>query len=132
MRLSLLVKIRQFSIAMLEATPFAADNPDLYFEWSPELHGGRQGSMVPFHMRLLIARLPQLLGRYRETLEKLYQIKTTIGTILHNLSEGKCENGSDTDLSSEIRASSIQLWKKRELETQYYIITCALGVKVSY
>ena len=51
-RLSLLVKLKQFSNAEVEAEAFGdLDRPDLYFEYYPEVYQERRGSMVPFQFR---------------------------------------------------------------------------------
>ena len=70
----MLVKLRQFSVAEVEAEAFGdLDRPDLYFQFYPEMYpGGRQGSMVPFAFRILLAELPQHLGKQHETLDRLY------------------------------------------------------------
>jgi hypothetical protein len=51
-RLSLLVKLKQFSNAEVEAEAFGdLDRPDLYFDFYPEVYHERRGSMVPFQFR---------------------------------------------------------------------------------
>ena len=51
-RISLLVKLRQFSVAEVEAEAFGdLDRPDLYFQFYPDMYGSRRGSMVPFAFR---------------------------------------------------------------------------------
>nr|CAD7262308.1 unnamed protein product [Timema shepardi] len=78
-RLALLVKLRSFSLAEVESEPFGdLDRPDLYFQFYPELYGGRLGSMVPFAFRLLIAELPQFTGKYKDALNKLHILLATV------------------------------------------------------
>ena len=46
------MKLRRYSLAEVECEQFGQlDAPDLYFEFYPELYGGRRGSMVPFSFR---------------------------------------------------------------------------------
>ncbi len=74
-RLALLVKLRQFSVAEVEAEAFGdLDRPDLYFQFYQEMYPKRTGSMVPFGFRLLLAELPQYLGKQHETLDRLYSL----------------------------------------------------------
>ena len=57
-RIALLVKLRRFSLAEVECQYFNdLDAPDLYFEFYPELYGGRKGSMVPFGFRFVLSSL---------------------------------------------------------------------------
>ncbi len=82
-RLALLVKLRQFSVAEVEAEPFGdLDRPDLYFEFYPELYPNRSGSMVPFSFRLLLAELPQHLGKHHETLDRLYALLAKVTQVV--------------------------------------------------
>ncbi len=73
------MKLKQFSVAELEAEPFGdLDRPDLYFQFYPEMHPNRRGSMVPFAFRIVVAELPQYLGKMHESLDRLYALlKTT-------------------------------------------------------
>ncbi len=75
-RLSLLVRLRQFSVAEVEAEAFGdLDRPDLYFQYYPEMYpGGRSGAMAPFGFRLLLAELPQYLGKQHETLDRIHAL----------------------------------------------------------
>lgn len=58
-RFALLRKLGMFELCQAEAEPFGQLNrPDVYFEFSPEMHGTRRGSMAPFSLRLLLAELP--------------------------------------------------------------------------
>ena len=51
-RIALLVKLRQFSVAEVEAEAFGdLDRPDLYFQFYPDMYGGRRGAMAPFAFR---------------------------------------------------------------------------------
>jgi len=78
-RLALHVKLRSFSLAEVESEPFGdLDHPDLYFQFYPELYGGRMGSMVPFAFRLLLAELPQYLTKHQEALNRLHVLLATV------------------------------------------------------
>ena len=51
-RLSLFMKLKQFSNAEVEAEAFGdLDKPDLYYDYYPEVYHERRGSMVPFQFR---------------------------------------------------------------------------------
>jgi hypothetical protein len=51
-RLSLFLKLKQFSNAEVEAEPFGdLDRPDLYYDYYPAVYHERRGSMVPFQFR---------------------------------------------------------------------------------
>ncbi|KAF2343589.1 hypothetical protein FHG87_025655 [Trinorchestia longiramus] len=82
-RLALLVKLRRFSLAEVECEQFKLlDAPDLYFEFYPELYGGRKGAMVPFSFRLLVAELPHYLGKHSTALDRLNSLLTTCHQVL--------------------------------------------------
>nr|CAD7572578.1 unnamed protein product [Timema californicum] len=129
-RLALLVKLRSFSLAEVESEPFGdLDRPDLYFQFYPELYGGRLGSMVPFAFRLLIAELPQYTGKYKDALNKLHILLATVRKVLNNLTAGLCEDGSPAELSTADRSESRKIWKSREARVLHSIINCALYQK---
>jgi hypothetical protein len=73
------VKLRSFSLAEVEAEPFGdLDRPDLYFQYYPDMHGSRQGTMVPFSFRLLLAELPQYLNKGREAMTRLHAVLAVV------------------------------------------------------
>uniref|UniRef100_A0ABI7VQ60 Trafficking protein particle complex 12 n=1 Tax=Felis catus TaxID=9685 RepID=A0ABI7VQ60_FELCA len=75
-RLALLVKLGLFQNAEMEFEPFGnLDQPDLYYEYYPQVYPGRRGSMVPFSMRILHAELQQYLGNPQESLDRLHRVK---------------------------------------------------------
>lgn len=129
-RLALLVKLRSFSLAEVESEPFGdLDRPDLYFQFYPELYGGRVGSMVPFTFRLLVAELPQYLSKHQEALNCLHALLATVRKILYNLEAGLCEDGSPAELSLSDRNESRKLWASREARVLHSIVNCALYEK---
>jgi hypothetical protein len=80
------VKLRSFSLAEVESEPFGdLDRPDLYFQYYPELYGGRVGSMVPFAFRLLLAELPQYLAKHQEALNRLHALLATVRKVSYVL-----------------------------------------------
>ncbi|XP_067006272.1 trafficking protein particle complex subunit 12 [Anabrus simplex] len=129
-RIALLIKLRSFSLAEVESEPFGdLDRPDLYFQFYPELYGGRMGSMVPFAFRLLVAELPQYLLKPQEALERLHSLLAVVRKILNNLKSGLCEDGSPAELSANDRTESKKLWSGREARVLHSIVNCALYQK---
>ncbi|XP_047701131.1 trafficking protein particle complex subunit 12 isoform X2 [Prionailurus viverrinus] len=81
-RLALLVKLGLFQNAEMEFEPFGnLDQPDLYYEYYPQVYPGRRGSMVPFSMRILHAELQQYLGNPQESLDRLHRVKAVCSKI---------------------------------------------------
>ncbi|XP_064121150.1 trafficking protein particle complex subunit 12-like [Macrobrachium nipponense] len=129
-RIALLIKLRRFSLAEVECQYFGdLDAPDLYFEFYPELYGGRKGSMVPFGFRLLVAELPQYLGKHTQALDRLSALQRTCDQIIENLSNGLSEDGSNLEMSTNMRDDSLKLWKTRRLRVIYSITNCAVSLK---
>jgi hypothetical protein len=80
------MKLRSFSLAEVESEPFGdLDRPDLYFQFYPELYGGRMGSMVPFAFRLLLAEFPQYLTKHQEALNRLHALLATVRKVSHTV-----------------------------------------------
>ena len=74
-RLSLLVKLKLFTIAETEAEPFGdLEKPDLFLQYYPEMYGGRQGSLAPWRMRLLLAQIPGFCGKCTESVDRLFRL----------------------------------------------------------
>ncbi|XP_068230346.1 trafficking protein particle complex subunit 12-like isoform X2 [Palaemon carinicauda] len=129
-RIALLIKLRRFSLAEVECQYFGdLDAPDLYFEFYPELYGGRKGSMVPFGFRLLVAELPQYLGKHTQALDRLSALQRTCNQIIENLNNGLSEDGSNLEMSTNMRDDSLKLWKTRRLRVIYSITNCAVSLK---
>ncbi|CAL4095189.1 unnamed protein product, partial [Meganyctiphanes norvegica] len=129
-RIALLIKLRRFSLAEVECQYFDdLDAPDLYFEFYPELYGGRKGSMVPFGFRLLVAELPQYLGKHTQALDRLNALLTTCDKIILNLSNGLSEYGSGYEMTPNMREDSLKLWRTRRFRVLYAITNCAVSLK---
>ncbi len=80
-RISLLVRIREFATAESELEAFRNfESPDLYYEYYPPNCFGctRKGSLVPFHLRLMAAEIPQYMRKFNETIDKLCHILITV------------------------------------------------------
>ncbi|XP_033843803.1 trafficking protein particle complex subunit 12 [Periophthalmus magnuspinnatus] len=129
-RLALLTKLNLFQNAELEFEPFGnLDQPDLYYEYYPNVYPGRRGSMVPFSMRLLHAELPQYLAKPQEALDRLHTLRTVCLAILENLEKGLAEDGSMITLTQENRQASLKLWKSRLSRVMYSMANCLLLMK---
>ncbi|XP_054136252.1 trafficking protein particle complex subunit 12 isoform X2 [Melozone crissalis] len=129
-RLALLVKLDLFQNAEMEFEPFGnLDQPDLYYEYYPNVYPGRKGSMVPFSMRILHAELPQYLGNPQESLDRLHSMKIICTKILENLERGLAEDGSMTNITQENRQASVQLWRSRLGRVMYSMANCLLMMK---
>lgn len=129
-RLALLTKLNLFQNAELEFEPFGSlDQPDLYYEYYPNVYPGRRGSMVPFSMRLLHAELPQYLAKPQEALDRLHNLRTVCLAILENLENGLAEDGSMITLTQENREASLKLWKSRLSRVMYSMANCLLLMK---
>ncbi|XP_064604975.1 trafficking protein particle complex subunit 12-like [Liolophura sinensis] len=130
LRLTLLTKLRLYSLAESESQAFKnLDTADLYYDYYPQLHPGKRGSMVPFGMRILHANLPHFLGRTQDALDRLYYILAVVKKIVSNLESGGAEDGSLLELSAESRKASLELWRKRELQVLYSTGNSLLSVK---
>ncbi|KAM4043574.1 trafficking protein particle complex subunit 12 isoform 1-T2 [Anomaloglossus baeobatrachus] len=130
LRLSLLVKLGLFQNAELEFEPFKnLDQPDLYYEYYPNVYPGRRGSMVPFSMRILHAELRQYLACPQETLDRLHSMKSICLKILDHLEKGFAEDGSMITMTNNNRQASVQLWRSRLGRVMYSMANCLLMMK---
>uniref|UniRef100_A0A6A7G391 Trafficking protein particle complex subunit 12-like n=1 Tax=Hirondellea gigas TaxID=1518452 RepID=A0A6A7G391_9CRUS len=130
-RLALLVKLRRYSLAEVECEQFGQlDAPDLYFEFYPELYGGRRGSMVPFSFRLLVAELPHYLGKHSTSLDRLNSLLHTCHKIVGNLRAGLSECGEPADqLNAPMKDDSVKLWRNRTVRVMYSLTAVAASLK---
>lgn len=54
------------------------DRPDLYMQWYKELYGNKQGTLVPFSFRLILAELPQYTTSSNNVYKKLFEVLTCV------------------------------------------------------
>jgi len=132
-RISLLVRIREFTIAESELEAFKDfESPDLYYEYYGDAFGvERKGSLVPFNFRLLAAEVVQYSRKHNETLVRLTQLLKAVEQILSNLSKGLVEDGSSEQTDSERQTFSQTIWTKREIRVLYSLANASLFSKVS-
>lgn len=72
----------------MEAEPFGSlDKPDLFFQFYPEMYGGRPGSIATFSFRLLIAELPMHCGKPKESMTRLFNLVATVRQVFNHLSQ---------------------------------------------
>lgn len=129
-RIALLVKIKSFTLAQVEAEPFGQlDKPDLFFQFYPEMYGSRPGSIATFSFRLLLAELPMHCGKPKESMTKLFTLLASVRQIITNLKQSLCEDGSPTEISPSDRMDSLKLWSGREARVEHSIVNCALAQK---
>ena len=128
--------MKQFSTVEVEAEVFGdLDRPDLYYEYysrietqNPQnLDINKVGSMVPFGFRLLLAELPQYLGKHHEAIDRLHHLLATVDKILKNLKNDRFENAQIPRSNENIdNAASIQLWINRKQKVLYTISNCVI------
>lgn len=129
-RIALLVKTKAFNIAQAEAEPFGQlHNPDVFYQFYPDMYGGRSGSIASFSFRLLLAELPMHCGKPKESLTKLFSILATIRKMLSNLKQGLCEDGNPMEIGDSDRTDSLRLWTGREARVMHSIINCSISLK---
>ena len=129
-RIGLLMKLRLYSHAEAEMQAFGnLDNPDLYYEFYPDLYPGRRGSMVSFDFRVIHAELPQYLGKTQESLDRLDYLHAIVKKMKSNLESGFGEDGSLLQFSDGSRLASRDLWHSREVRLLYSIVNCLLNIK---
>ena len=115
-RLALLVKLQEFDLCKIEATPFCQlDKPDIFFDFNNHQVNKKSGSIASFSFRLLLAELPMHLGTPKVALENLIDM----------LDITKKIKGFYKDQAKEVEA---EFWKIREMKIMHSIINCSVYV----
>ncbi|XP_041970685.1 trafficking protein particle complex subunit 12 [Aricia agestis] len=128
-RFAVLCRIKLYEPLMKEAEPFGDfSKPDMFYQFYPESHGDRSGSLVPFSLRLLVAELPGHAGRPDQAMDRLYAVLHVIDTMIGNLKEGKTEDGSGS-ITEEDKTESLRLWGGRRTRVMHSIANCAIALK---
>jgi len=112
-RIALLLKLKQFTTVETEAAAFGSleNNVDLYYDYYPEQYGGRQGSMVPFGFRVLLAELPLHVGKPLDAMDRLYSLLASVEKILLQETKGSI------------------LWLERKIRVLYALANCCIQQK---
>ena len=61
------------------------------------------GSLVPFSLRILLAELPQFMGRTNDALDRLFELQRTCRQVLENLQNDLNEDATEADMIPEDR-----------------------------
>jgi len=112
-RIALLLKLKQFTTVETEAAAFGSleNNVDLYYDYYPEQYGTRQGSMVPFGFRVLLAELPLHVGKPLDAMDRLYSLLASVEKILLQETKGSI------------------LWLERKIRVLYALANCCIQQK---
>lgn len=86
-------------------------------QFYPELHAGRQGSMVSFAFRLLLARLPSFLGAHKTTLDRLTEMVATCDEIKNYYAQDGAAS-----------ANAVDFWERRHVTVLNALVNCSLSV----
>nr|CAG4637712.1 EOG090X0439 [Chydorus sphaericus] len=125
-RLAMLVKSQLSEVAFNEALQFGdLDAPDLYFDYYAE--SGQRGTMVPFNFRLLVAELPAHQNQINRAQSRLCQVLATVRRIVSDVDRFASVDGMN---SPEERREVVELWTRRETQTIFALVNCALRKKV--
>eukprot|EP00088_Acartia_fossae_P047014 TRINITY_DN5091_c2_g1_i3.p1 TRINITY_DN5091_c2_g1~~TRINITY_DN5091_c2_g1_i3.p1 ORF type:complete len:1000 (-),score=250.08 TRINITY_DN5091_c2_g1_i3:148-3147(-) len=130
-RLSLLVKLKLFSIAEAEAEPFGdLEKPDVFLQYYPELYGGRRGSLAPWRLRLLLAQIPGFCGKHTDSVNRLFKLVECVRTMIRNVKAGLAADGTvilepDNKESQE----ALECWEERERQVLYALVNCCIAGK---
>jgi len=128
-RLALLVKLKQFSTAEAEAASFGdLENPDLFYQYYPELYPNRRGSLAPWSLRLLLAELPMYNNKQVLAMNKMFKLRRMIQQIISNLEKGLNADGEVmlADDAKERRRIGLEMWKERERQVLYSLVNCSV------
>ncbi|XP_037938493.1 trafficking protein particle complex subunit 12 [Teleopsis dalmanni] len=116
-RLALLAKLGEYELLQAEAEPFDQLNrPDVYYEFYPEMHNGKTGSIACFSFRLLLAELPIYLGNPQQAMDRLSELFVITNDI------SKYYKHTDNEVAAEF-------WNKREIRVLHSFINCAIIMK---
>ena len=127
-RLALLVKLRQFTTAEAEAAAFGVlDTPDLYYQYYPELHPNKRGSMAPWSLRLLLAELPAYNNKQVVAMNKLLRLLRQVRQMISNLEAGLAPDG-EVILSEaeEKQRLGLKIWLERERQILHSLVNSCL------
>ncbi|CAG5043847.1 unnamed protein product [Parnassius apollo] len=129
-RFAIMVRIKLHEPLLKEAEPFGdLSKPDMFYQFYPDTHENRTGSLAPFSLRLLIAELPGHVGKPEEAMDRLYTMLDVIQKMLSNLQQGKTEDGTGTITSEQDKVESIRLWTGRQTRVLHSIVNCAIALK---
>ena len=128
-RIALLVKLKQFTIAEDEAAAFGdLDRPDIFYQYYPELYPNRRGSMAPWSLRLLLAELPMYNSKQVMAMNKLFRLRRAVQTMIANLEKGLNADGEvmlDEDAEERVRIG-LQVWRDRERQVLASLVNCCV------
>ncbi|XP_026333735.1 trafficking protein particle complex subunit 12 [Hyposmocoma kahamanoa] len=128
-RFAVMLRIKLHEPLIKEAEPFGDfSKPDMFYEFYPDLHENRTGSLVPFSLRLLVAELPGHVGKPEEAIDRLYAMLDIVQQMLENLRQGKTEDGTAT-ITEQDKIESLRLWTGRETRVLHSIVNCAIALK---
>ena len=127
-RLALLVKLRQFSTAEAEAAAFGdLDSPDLFYQYYPELHPNKRGSMAPWSFRLLLAELPSYNNKQVVGMNKLLRLLRQVKGIICNLEAGLAPDGEVILAEAcDRQRLGLKIWQERQRQVLYSLVNCCL------
>ena len=126
-RLALLVKLRQFSTAEAEAAAFGSlESPDLFYQFYPDLHPGKRGSLVPWGLRLLLAELPSYNNKQVVAMNRLLRLQRLVKEIIGNLEAGMEADGQAGDCGEEKQRLGLEIWRERERQVVRCLVNSCL------
>lgn len=116
-RLTLLAKLGLYDDLLLEVEAFGTLNrADIFYEFYPEMHGERKGSMAGFMFRLFLCEIPIYSGNKLKALNRLTELKTQCDEIIKYF-------------TSQGNKVGVDFWIKRRNRVLYSIINCGILMK---